>query len=223
MVMLFSNTHKCTVSFVFQEVGEEWTPDRQARMKMEVKTSTAKIVTVIKTQSPDASPVRIMWALWFWINWRRLTHFYWKKKDLLRILLNSKIQFLIFFSFYLSSSQKLCVCVSRYVCVLFVHVCGGSHVYGGTCACMWRPEVGTWCQPYFCNSGSCTVWDTDQFREAGLLAVKFPRYPNPGFTDMYSHSWLLTWVLWEQSQVLMHVEQAFLTFEWSLLAQAISF
>lgn len=56
------------------------------------------------------------------------------KKDLLWILLNSKIQFLIFFSFYLSSSQKLCVCMSRYVCVLClymyveVHMCMEVHV-----------------------------------------------------------------------------------------------
>lgn len=51
------------------------------------------------------------------------------KKDRLWILLNSKIQFLMLFN--LSNSQKLCVCVSWYVCVcvMFVHVCAGSHVY----------------------------------------------------------------------------------------------
>lgn len=59
------------------------------------------------------------------------------KKDLLWILLNSKIQFLIFFFFLLKQfSKAVCMYVTVYVCVMFVHVCGGSHVYGGTCACM---------------------------------------------------------------------------------------
>lgn len=123
--MLFSNTHKCTVSFVFQEVGEEWTPDRQARLKMEVKTSTAKIVTVIKTQSPDASPVRIMWALWFWINWRRLTHFYWKKKKIFYgFYWTLKFNSWFFFFLLKQFSKTVCMCVTVCVCVV--------------CTCMWR-------------------------------------------------------------------------------------